>query len=154
MNAVIATPHIATEIVRLHELALQHRDAAVDHARQAGRLLIEAKAAVGHGNWGSWVSNNVTFTLRTAERYMNVAAPKHKSDRLSFSHRPRKLSMAGKSRLSELNSAKHRDDVMSRVMFLIAELPTTTGIRSADEDALRSLLELIEACLGRSGGPA
>jgi len=43
------------------------------HYRQAGKYLIEAKEACGHGNWLSWVKKNVRFEYRQVARYMKLA---------------------------------------------------------------------------------
>ncbi|MBN9623078.1 MAG: DUF3102 domain-containing protein [Actinobacteria bacterium] len=57
------------------ENSAAERDAlsAVAHARRAGELLIEAKAAVAHGEWGSWLSENVDFSQQWAASLMRVA---------------------------------------------------------------------------------
>ena len=43
------------------------------HAVKAGELLLQAKAIVAHGDWASWLADNVTFSERTARGYMRVA---------------------------------------------------------------------------------
>lgn len=45
----------------------------LEHAHAAGQLLLEAKQAVGHGNWLDWVAKNVKFSVRTAQRYIRLA---------------------------------------------------------------------------------
>jgi hypothetical protein len=65
--------NIAADINRLHELANKSADEAVDFAKQAGLLLMEAKAAVQHGEWEDWLAENVWFSPRQARRYMQVA---------------------------------------------------------------------------------
>lgn len=71
MTAV--TPNIAAEIERHHLLAARHADAAIDHARKAGELLIKVKASLQHGAWLDWLSNNCTVSARQAQRYIRVA---------------------------------------------------------------------------------
>ena len=44
------------------------------HARDAGIALTEAKQVVPHGEWAAWVKANCGFSLRTAQKYMEVAA--------------------------------------------------------------------------------
>jgi hypothetical protein len=46
---------------------------AVEKAIFAGKALIEAKAAVGHGNFEGYVTIECRFTLRTAQTYMKLA---------------------------------------------------------------------------------
>jgi len=43
------------------------------HAIEAGRLLLQAKATVQHGEWLDWVGLNCAFKERTAESYMRLA---------------------------------------------------------------------------------
>lgn len=40
---------------------------------EIGQLLIQAKKQVSHGEWEEWLSVNVKFTLRTANRFMQCA---------------------------------------------------------------------------------
>ena len=37
-----------------------------------GEILVAAKKIVGHGKFGDWIKNNVPFSERTANNYMNV----------------------------------------------------------------------------------
>jgi hypothetical protein len=47
---------------------------ATDDARKAfGKLLLEAKDKVGHGNFGKWIEDNCSIDWRTANRYMRQA---------------------------------------------------------------------------------
>lgn len=46
---------------------------AVEHAIRCGELLIEAKAALPHGSWGDWISENFPASNRTAQGYMRLA---------------------------------------------------------------------------------
>lgn len=39
---------------------------------QLGRVLTEAKALVGHGNFGTWVENNCDFSERYAQQFMSA----------------------------------------------------------------------------------
>jgi hypothetical protein len=38
----------------------------------AGELLIEAKSLLKHGEWGNWLTENASFTERTAQSYMRL----------------------------------------------------------------------------------
>jgi hypothetical protein len=46
---------------------------AVEHARRAGELLIEAKGACAHGEWNRWLEANVGVSDRTVRLYMQLA---------------------------------------------------------------------------------
>ena len=47
--------------------------ASVDHAIQAGRLLVDAKLKLGHGRFGPWIAANVKASDRMVRLYMAVA---------------------------------------------------------------------------------
>jgi hypothetical protein len=72
MNAR-ALPDLAQAIDREHQAAHQAARNALDHALECGRLLIQAKAAVPHGGWLSWLEANVSFGPRQAQKYMRLA---------------------------------------------------------------------------------
>jgi len=61
-------------IVRMHEEAGKHLGNALHCAIQAGRELAKAKEEMGHGAFGSWVSEALPFDVRTAQRYMAMYA--------------------------------------------------------------------------------
>jgi len=65
--------NLASDINRFHELACQRADEAIDHAKQAGLLLLEAKAALQHGEWLPWLEQNIFVSARQVQRYMQVA---------------------------------------------------------------------------------
>ena len=66
--------HLAKSIDREHAAAESTARTALEHAVNAGKMLAEAKAAVGHGGWAGWVADNCRFSLRTAQVYMRLAA--------------------------------------------------------------------------------
>lgn len=67
-------PTLATEIMQAHEAACRAAQSALEHARRAGELLIQAKAAVPHGAWLPWLAEHCpTLPERTARAYMRVA---------------------------------------------------------------------------------
>jgi hypothetical protein len=66
-------PPLAAAITAAHQA---HRASAIESAAsgiEAGRLLIEAKGLVSHGQWALWLESNVGFSERTARRYMQLA---------------------------------------------------------------------------------
>lgn len=68
-----ALPALASEINAEHEAAERAINDALLHARNAGRLLIEAKAQVQHGMWSLWLDEHFRGSYRTAQRYMRIA---------------------------------------------------------------------------------
>jgi hypothetical protein len=57
-----------------HDAVQQSLRDSVAHAMRCGELLIQAKAALPHGYFSSWLRDNVTFSDRTARAYMRLAA--------------------------------------------------------------------------------
>lgn len=50
-----------------------HLGSMILHAYEAGRRLIWAKASINHGNWGTWLRDNLRISERSAQNYMAVA---------------------------------------------------------------------------------
>ena len=65
-------PELAASIRQEHHLAEQHAMQAVNHAMEAGRLLIEAKGLCAHGQWLPWLAENFDGSVRTAQAYMRL----------------------------------------------------------------------------------
>lgn len=66
----------ATEINRHHAAATRRADEAIQHAKEAGRLLLEIKASLPHGAFIPWVRENVRVSVRQAQRYVAAALGK------------------------------------------------------------------------------
>jgi hypothetical protein len=64
--------NIAAAINAEHAKVEAAKQAGVQHARECGRLLCEAKETVAHGKWDAWVKANCSFSPRTAQLYMRV----------------------------------------------------------------------------------
>jgi hypothetical protein len=64
---------LAEQINIEHQAAERDLNAGLQHALEAGRLLMQAKGRVEHGEWLPWLSKNVTFSDRTARAYMQIA---------------------------------------------------------------------------------
>ena len=97
MNAVkldANQPAIVREAIDLRFLAAHANNAhhegekAADRGlqkfREAGEVLIRAKAQVPHGQWEAWVQDNLHFSLREAQRYMRLAREWPKATCVSF----------------------------------------------------------------------
>ncbi len=64
---------------RLHTLAAeintiktQTQKIMMEAAVEIGRRLVEAKGAVGHGGWGTWLEHNVDYSERTAQNLIRI----------------------------------------------------------------------------------
>ena len=72
MGEVQKLDTLAESINEQHRLCEAAAGKAVAHAMEAGRMLEEAKAGVGHGEWGGWLEKNFQGSDRTARVYMRV----------------------------------------------------------------------------------
>jgi hypothetical protein len=68
--SVERTPHtIATQI---YGIKGQARQVILYSSVEIGRLLVEAKAIVVHGEWGDWLKNSVDYSQSTANNLMQL----------------------------------------------------------------------------------
>lgn len=71
---VRSLPSLAAGINDAYDAAQRAALSAVEHARRAGDLLIEAKAQLPHGAWLPWLAANCpAISARTAQNYMQLA---------------------------------------------------------------------------------
>jgi len=64
---------LAADIVAAHNDVLAFEAKATERAIGAGKLLIEAKDSLKHGQWLPWLKANFAFSERTAQRYIRLA---------------------------------------------------------------------------------
>jgi Protein of unknown function (DUF3102) len=64
---------LAGRIHTEHEASLAAVKSGIEHAINAGRLLLEAKAQVSHGQWLPWLREYAKLSDRTARDYMHLA---------------------------------------------------------------------------------
>jgi hypothetical protein len=70
----VVSTDLAARIQQEHEAAQGAYQSAVVHAMMCGELLIEAKRQHGkHGRWTKWLADNVNFSERLAQCYMQMA---------------------------------------------------------------------------------
>ena len=70
MNSIVSTDGRLAEIENnIHTLKKDVAHGLIE----IGKNLIEAKTLVKHGEWSSWLENNVGFSQRSAQNYMRLA---------------------------------------------------------------------------------
>jgi hypothetical protein len=78
-NAIVAfsydvlAPDIATRLRQTAEAIRESGRHQVDEILATGRALLQAKAALLHGQFGRWLSSEFGWTERTAQNYMRAA---------------------------------------------------------------------------------
>ena len=83
MNVTNMTSPAAVAINAEHRLARVSAESAIQHAIRAGRLLMEQKVSLRHGEFLDWVSANCEFKYATANRYIRAAREKSHAVELS-----------------------------------------------------------------------
>lgn len=63
---------IAARANEAHRRVTATTETTLSLARQAGEILLEAKAEVKHGEWQAWLKANFEGGVRTAQNYMRV----------------------------------------------------------------------------------
>ncbi|MFO0952608.1 MAG: DUF3102 domain-containing protein [Isosphaeraceae bacterium] len=69
----VNTDRLACDINRAHRDGRKLARKAVQHAREAGGLLLQAKEIVGHGRFQAWITRNCAFSYSLAAKYMRIA---------------------------------------------------------------------------------
>ena len=65
---------LAVQINDQHDRAVEHAKTSLEHARNTGELLQQAKKQVPHGQWLTWLSTNCKVSPRQSQRYLKVAS--------------------------------------------------------------------------------
>jgi hypothetical protein len=89
-----ALAKLAREIHEEHEKAGEALRQGLEHALNAGRLLLEARSLSWHGTWERWTRENCRFALSTARLYMQLARNEAVIKSLSVSESPNTISEA------------------------------------------------------------
>ena len=71
--ANIPGAHLVAKINSAHRQAFGHAKNAMEYAAECGRLLIEAKELVPHGEWEKWLDANTEVGHRQSQKYMRLA---------------------------------------------------------------------------------
>lgn len=135
---------LAVDIEHEHEQAQEAFASAVEHAVRCGELLLEAKAEVGHGEWGAWVDEHFPASRRSAQGYMRLA--RHGVEAQALAH----LGIEGA--LRELAApAPDREPLSSEERARLAELEATIEQGRAKTRAAGFSFEDFFACIVGAG---
>src|SRR5688500_6751046 len=70
----VTDSQLANAINDAHEACRLSAQSAIEPARHAGDLLIEAKQALAHGEWLAWLQEHCPLlSVRVAQSYMRIA---------------------------------------------------------------------------------
>ncbi len=113
MTTLIETHYLgelALAANREHVRCEQALGAAIEHAFRAGKYLLAAKGEVAHGRWAAWLGANFAGSVRTAQRYMQVAREIEDPSRVSYSSLREALEELSTPR--QLGSAEETEEVI------------------------------------------
>lgn len=142
MNTIATThsenlPQIADQANREHGAALKAATTALKHAMECGRLLIEAKAGIGHGSWSDWLGTNFDGSTRTAQAWMRLYRNRHRLE--SKAQSSADLSIDGALKLLAERPVEQQVDVESREVPP-PPLPYTVADLNHQIDVLRDVV--------------
>jgi hypothetical protein len=80
MDRQLSLADLAARINSEHDACIKAAHRTLDHALEAGRLLVQAKQRIGHGSWLSWLKESCGIKERTAQVYMRLARELPKLD--------------------------------------------------------------------------
>jgi Protein of unknown function (DUF3102) len=165
MSTEIATTNnldnLAARIRSEHLAAKLAARKTLEHAIQAGELLLEAKRLVGHGHWGDWLLDHCDVSERTAQGYMRLA--RNQAALASNPQSPALLTIdQALEALAKPNERADRAIVSAAAEYLPAEGRGRLGVllpRGAKiyDDVALSLMEFggevfgVMECVGHSG---
>jgi hypothetical protein len=87
----------------------QGNSAGLEHYRQAGEMLIEAKDQLAHGAWGPWLAKNFDMVARTAQQYMRLAREIRSGDSQSSYRSIREMTGQTERAREERNSKQQQN---------------------------------------------
>jgi len=125
---------------------LEQMEKATEEARKAfGKLLLDAKAKVGHGNFGNWIKEHCpSLHWRTANRYMELAKQPVKLDSVSNSTTATTASTSNAAPSATATIIDLLDSRMDRVIKALDKLKEKEGVEAAI-DEIEKLKEALDA---------
>lgn len=142
-----------------HEAVKETGRVTLLKAKEAGDLLLQAKAQCAHGEFKAWIEENCTFSYRTAAAYMRVAKS---ADVCTFdtgmtleAFLEATATPRDKASAQATNAAKAKPAIPSagnsvKVSELKAEIGRLAGELQAARDALATAEAYIETLKGQS----
>jgi hypothetical protein len=115
-------PDLAARANEEHRQCEQACKEGLQHALEAGRLLLEAKSKVEHGEWAKWLEEHCEFDERLAQKYMQVAKELPKLD--------------------EANTPRVADLSFRQALDLVSK--NSRGLRQIPEEQREHALDLVE----------
>ena len=107
-----------------------------------GEKLLLAKGAVGHGNWGQWLKDNVDYSERTAQNIITIYKNFNNKETKLFGTVP-DAELLGKLNQSQLLALSSIKDEEKRTVFMNEHKVELPGM--SKQELTKALVELKEA---------
>ena len=135
---------LASRIRHAHEQCRATFSAGLDHAVSAGKLLMQAKETIPHGDWLSWLATNCPdISDRLAQKYMQVARELPRLQAADPANTPRVADLSFRAALEIVA-------VNAQTARKIPEADRPEVIEAAAEEKLANLTEAREKYVSRS----
>ncbi|TGK12817.1 DUF3102 domain-containing protein [Leptospira stimsonii] len=69
---IVQTDKVAESLNQLHQSILTSGKNMIKFAIEAGELLVKKKGELKHGEFTPWIEENLSFKVRTAQRYVKI----------------------------------------------------------------------------------
>lgn len=88
MSEMITTTGRSINTVTAEIVAISNQAAQMAYMSmvEIGKRLVEAKSMVDHGEWGDWLKNEVKFSQRTAQNFMQIYQRSTEGNAQTFAH--------------------------------------------------------------------
>lgn len=129
---VIALEFLAAQINSEHASGLDNARSAVEHARRAGELLLQAKQRLRHGEWLPWLETNCPdVSARSATGYMQVARhPPEVLESQTLRKALARLSKPKSATVADLPEWDPTDPIQREMMEALDRLKTGVSLRN------------------------
>jgi hypothetical protein len=155
IGSSISIGKATSEINRLHLLATSSANSAIEYAKEAGKLLLEVKKSMPHGEFGVWIENNLSVSIRQVQRYIATAQGKkatvksivtkndiasHLDDydvKYEICHNPKWIPEAGFWYVGFWDNAVFHvlPDLNNLALFHISKFHTVNGLKPTEDDS-------------------
>lgn len=161
MSELVTVRDIQTVTTEIWMIRRQVEQTALSGAIEIGRRLTEAKELLPHGEWGKWLQEEVSFSQRTANNFMRLAAEYGDAQVSLFGGNPQALAdlpytkalqllAVPEEEREEFAAANHVADLSSRELEKLirerdAAQEETAQAEAAREETARRLAAALEA---------
>lgn len=146
----------STEITKLDMLAQEahfYARSAYSNLLQLGRIFVEAKAIIGHGNWQKWIKDNAGCSIKTAQNFMAVYRKSCECPAISTINEPSKAFALLALPAGSLDDFMEENDIeqmsVRQLKDRIAEVKAAQNTDAAENDNIKQMAHPDEELVNR-----